>query len=251
MAAAEIYTMLRDYPGKVTVKIGSLAASAASVIAMAGDKVLMSPVSLLMIHDPMMIAMGNEKDLMKAINTLRSVKASIVNAYEDKTGLSADEIGEMMSNETWHDAKEAVEKGFADKVLYVKNRRSKDAESTVDTEGEPENVEAIKSEAREAWQAFYAKLKQQMFVNCDGSSNEDASVADEESGEATLEETDVESSETGVTGAVEEATTETTVAKTQFPPTDEPKLPVIGMDGKTPDGAMPYEILKDKLEWLR
>lgn len=251
MAAAEIYTMLRDYPGKVTVKIGSLAASAASVIAMAGDKVLMSPVSLLMIHDPMMLAMGNESDLMKAINTLRSVKASIVNAYEDKTGLSADEIGEMMTNETWLDAKEAVEKGFADKVLYVKNRRSKDVEPETDTEGEPENVEAIKAEAREAWKAFYAKLKHQMFVNFAGSPDEDASVTDEESVETIPAETDVESSETGVNETVEDAAAGIPVEDTKTPTAEEPKPPVIGMDGKTEDGSVPYEILKDKLEWLK
>ena len=156
-----------------------------------------------------------------------------------------------MTNETWLDAKEAVEKGFADKVLYVKNRRSKDAEPETDAEGEPENVEAIKAEAREAWKAFYAKLKHQMFVNFAGSPDEDASLTDEESVESAPAETDVESSETGVTETVEEAAAENPMADTKAPTAEEPRPPVIGMDGRTPDGSVPYEILKDKLEWLK
>ena len=80
-AAAEIYTMIRDYPHRVTVKIASIAASAASVIAMAGNTVQMSPTALLFVHDPSTIAMGNAKDMEKAIATLNEVKESIINAY--------------------------------------------------------------------------------------------------------------------------------------------------------------------------
>ena len=100
-AAAEIYTMLRDYPGSVTVKIDAIAASAASVIAMAGNKVLMSPVAMLMIHDPSTIAMGNTKDMEKASATLNEVKESIINAYTAKSGLSHNRISRLMENETW------------------------------------------------------------------------------------------------------------------------------------------------------
>ena len=117
-AAAEIYTMLRDYPGAVTVKIDAIAASAASVIAMAGSKVLMSPVAMLMIHDPSTIAMGNTKDMEKAIATLNEVKESIINAYAAKSGLSHNRISKLMENETWMNAKKAVELGFADEILF-------------------------------------------------------------------------------------------------------------------------------------
>ena len=117
-AAAEIYTMLRDYPGSVTVKIDAIAASAASVIAMAGSKVLMSPVAMLMIHDPSTIAMGNTKDMEKAIATLNEVKESIINAYAAKSGLSHNRISKLMENETWMNAKKAVELGFADEILF-------------------------------------------------------------------------------------------------------------------------------------
>lgn len=99
-AAAEIYTMLRDYKGSITVKIDAIAASAASVVAMAGDTVQMSPVAMLMIHDPSTVAMGNTKDMEKAIEVLTEVKESIINAYAAKSGLSHARIANLMSNET-------------------------------------------------------------------------------------------------------------------------------------------------------
>lgn len=117
-AASEIYTMLRDYKGKITVKIDAIAASAASVVAMAGDTVLMSPSSLLMIHDPSTIAMGNTEDMEHAITVLNEVKEAIINAYADKTGLRRNKIAELMTNETWMNAKKAVELGFADDILF-------------------------------------------------------------------------------------------------------------------------------------
>ena len=118
-AAAEIYTMIRDYPGSVTVRIASIAASAASVVAMAGNLVQMSPTALLMIHDPSTIAMGNAKDMEKAITTLNEVKESIINAYAAKTGLSRNRISKLMSDETWLNAKKALELGFADEILFA------------------------------------------------------------------------------------------------------------------------------------
>ena len=117
VAAAQIYNMLMDYKGSVTVKIDGIAASAASVIAMAGNKVLMSPVSMLMIHNPMTVAMGNTEDMQKAIEMLDSVKESIINAYEIKTSLSRAKLSHLMDAETWMDANKAVELGFADEIM--------------------------------------------------------------------------------------------------------------------------------------
>lgn len=117
VAAAQIYNMLREYEGNVTVKIDGIAASAASVIAMAGDKVLMSPVSMMMIHNPMTIAFGDSGEMQKAIDMLKSVKDSIINAYEIKTGLSRTKLAHLMDAETWMDAGKAVELGFADKII--------------------------------------------------------------------------------------------------------------------------------------
>lgn len=119
VAGSQIYTALKEHNGQVTVKIDGIAASAASVIAMAGDFVYMSPTSLLMIHDPMTIAMGNENDMEQAINILRECKESIINAYALKTGISRAKVSRLMSDETWMNAKKAVELGFADKILYT------------------------------------------------------------------------------------------------------------------------------------
>ena len=117
VAAAQIYNMLMDYKGNVTVKIDGIAASAASVIAMAGNKGLMSPVSMLMIHNPMTVAMGDSAEMQKAIEMLSEVKESIMNAYEIKTGMSRAKISHLMDAETWMNANKAVELGFADDIL--------------------------------------------------------------------------------------------------------------------------------------
>ena len=118
VAAAQIYNMLMDYKGNVTVKIDGIAASAASVIAMAGTKVLVSPVSMLMIHNPMTAAFGNSDEMQRAIEMLGSVKDSIINAYEIKTGLSRAKLSHLMDAETWMDANKAVELGFADEIMH-------------------------------------------------------------------------------------------------------------------------------------
>lgn len=117
IAASQIYTALMDYPGNVTVKIDGLAASAASVIAMAGTQVLMSPTSLLMVHDPSTLAFGDRNDMKAAIKMLDEVKESIINAYQIKTNLPRDEISRLMEAETWMNANKAIELGFADGML--------------------------------------------------------------------------------------------------------------------------------------
>ncbi len=117
-AAAQIYNMLMDYSGNVTVKIDGLAASAASVIAMAGTTVLMSPVAMMMIHNPATIAIGDAGEMRKAIDMLSEVKESIMNAYEIKTNLSRARISHLMDAESWFNATKAVELGFADGILF-------------------------------------------------------------------------------------------------------------------------------------
>lgn len=118
VAAAQIYNMLMDYKGNVTVKIDGIAASAASVIAMAGTKTLVSPTSLLMIHNPFTFAQGDADELQKAIEMLGEVKESIINAYELKTGLSRAKLSHLMDDETWLNANKAVELGFADEIMF-------------------------------------------------------------------------------------------------------------------------------------
>ena len=117
IAASQIYTMLMDYKDDVTVKIDGIAASAASVMAMAGTKVLMAPTALMMIHNPMTGAYGNHTDMEKAIEMLDEVKESILNAYEIKTSLSRAKLSHLMDSETWMNANKAIELGFADDIL--------------------------------------------------------------------------------------------------------------------------------------
>lgn len=117
VAAAQIYNMLIDYPGEVTVNIDGIAASAASVIAMAASTVAMSPVSMLMIHNPATMAVGDKDELARAMSMLDSVKDSILNAYQEKTNLSRAKLSKLMDAETWMDARAAIDMGFADELL--------------------------------------------------------------------------------------------------------------------------------------
>lgn len=117
-AASSIYSMIKEYKGKVTVKITGIAASAASVVAMAGDKVLINPTGYMMIHNPSMVAIGEKADMEIAAKALDEIKEGIINAYAKKTGKERDEISKMMDNETWMSAQTAIEMRFADGVLY-------------------------------------------------------------------------------------------------------------------------------------
>lgn len=244
-AAAEIYTMIRDYPGSVTVRIASIAASAASVVAMAGNLVQISPTGLLMIHDPSTIAMGNAKDMEKAIMTLNEVKESIINAYAFKTGLSRNRISKLMSDETWLNAKKAVELGFADEILFEDQPKEPDeeepAEEKPDKEdgGDEEKEEQKKpfklTEAEAVWQ-FSTRIMGQTILNRLGVSDE-----------AAIPKADAQAQEPSEAGLTEEPS----VSDKQEDVSDKSAVPVIGMDGKTEDGSMPYEILKDRLEWMK
>ena len=243
-AAAEIYTMLRDYPGNVTVRIASIAASAASVVAMAGNLVQMSPTALIMIHDPSTIAMGNAKDMEKAITTLNEVKESIINAYAYKTGLTRNRISKLMSDETWLNAKKAVELGFADEILFENKPKPEEEpeepeeENPDKEEGGDEGKEGGEEEKKKPFQLgnamwqFSSRLMGETILNRLGAECKPQGEEPEpEAGDPAPEP-----AKAGVTDS---------------PVEDKPKAPVIGMDGKTEDGAMPYEILKDKLEWLK
>lgn len=215
-AAAEIYTMLKDYKGSITVKIDAIAASAASVVAMAGDVVQMSPVAMLMIHDPSTVAMGNTKDMEKAIEVLNEVKESIINAYASKSGLSHARIANLMSNETWMNAKKAVELGFADEVLFeAKQKASEEPEQTPDEEpGEGEEKQSIQKDA--AGHLFSSRQMDLIVLNRLG------------------------------------VKPDTPAAQTE-PPSDPPAEagPVLDMDGKTEEGDYSYNVLMKQLECMK
>lgn len=168
VAAAQIYNMLMDYKGNVTIKIDGIAASAASVIAMAGTKVLMSPVSMLMIHNPMTVAMGDAGEMEKAIEMLGSVKDSIINAYEIKTGLSRAKISHLMDAETWMDANKAVELGFADDILsrpsaaVPTQEHPEEDEDEDDPDGQEEKPKAMLFSRKQVNTTLMNKLQHRM-----------------------------------------------------------------------------------------
>lgn len=222
-AAAEIYTMLKDYKGSITVKIDAIAASAASVVAMAGDTVQMSPVAMLMIHDPSTVAMGNTKDMEKAIEVLNEVKESIINAYASKSGLSHARIANLMSNETWMNAKKAVELGFADEILFSKKEDEPDSdpanpdkpEKTPDEEpGEGEEKKPFQQDT--AGHLFSSRQMDLIVLNRLG------------------------------------VKPDTPAAQTE-PPSDFPAEagPVLDMDGKTEEGDYSYNVLMKQLECMK
>ena len=222
-AAAEIYTMLKDYKGSITVKIDAIAASAASVVAMAGDTVQMSPVAMLMIHDPSTVAMGNTKDMEKAIEVLNEVKESIINAYAAKSGLTHARIANLMSNETWMNAKKAVELGFADEILFSKKEDDPDSdpadpdkpEKTPDEEpGEGEEKKPFQKDT--AGHLFSSRQMDLIVLNRLG------------------------------------VKPDTPAAQTE-PPSDPPSEagPVLDMDGKTEEGDYSYNVLMKQLECMK
>ncbi|HQE10837.1 MAG TPA: Clp protease ClpP [Bacillota bacterium] len=118
-AAAGIYNALMEHQGRVTVKIDGKVLSAATIIAMAGDEVLMSPAAVMMVHNPWVHVAGDADSLRHMAGVLDEIKEAIINAYEIKTGLTRDELERLMDEETWMSARKAVELGFADGLLYT------------------------------------------------------------------------------------------------------------------------------------
>jgi len=116
---SEIYSMLKSHKGHVTVKIIGVCASAASMVAMAGDTVEMSPTGLLMIHNAMGWTFGNTQEHEKQIKSLEEANDSIAKAYKNKTGLPLSEIRELMKAETWFSCDKAIEYGFVDKEMFL------------------------------------------------------------------------------------------------------------------------------------
>lgn len=116
--ASEIFTALKDYKGQVTAKIVGFAGSCASWIAMAADKVKISPMGFIMIHNASSVAMGDNREMDSAGNMLKTVDEAIRNAYKEKTGLSDEELKDLMDNETWFNSSKALEKNFADEILF-------------------------------------------------------------------------------------------------------------------------------------
>lgn len=163
VAAAQIYNMLTQYKGNITVKIDGIAASAASVIAMAGNTVLMSPVSMMMIHNPATFAFGDHAEMQKAIDMLAEVKESIINAYVIKTGLTRAKLSHLMDAETWMDANKAIELGFADDIIT--RAETKPNTEDPDEEDEDESIEEEEKKVPANSMLFSRKAVNNALIN--------------------------------------------------------------------------------------
>lgn len=194
-AGVSIYNSLKDYKGNVTVKVNGLAASIASVIAMAGDTIIMAPGSMMMVHSPWTFAAGNSDELKKTAGVLDSIEASLVPIYSSRTGMSEEEVIALLKAETWMTPQEAVEKGFADKAEESKSQGYSDA---------IKNVLAGKvSYSMEATAKSIESLKAKLLA----SEEEEPEVSQEKESEEKAGETQVKNEETE---KKEEKTTETT-----------------------------------------
>jgi len=145
-AAVRMYDDIRAYPGKVTITVSGTAASAATVLAMAADRLEMTPGSLWYVHDPSTIAWGNERDLGEAVNLLSACKESILNIYDRVCVQSREELATMMTAATWMDARQALADGFIDGI--AEDMKSGAPDNTL----QPHTVNRIDAEAKvQAW----------------------------------------------------------------------------------------------------
>lgn len=149
----EIYNYLKSLKNKVVVEVTSIAASAASIIAMGADEIRMSNGSQLMIHEASTFAVGTKSEMQKTLNALKSMDNSIVDIYHEKTGLDKTEILQLMEEETWFTSEEAVKYKFADNVITTKggdsvgkHTKNDIAKRIVAMLNEEEEVEEVETE---------------------------------------------------------------------------------------------------------
>ena len=144
-AGSEIYTALKEYQGQVTAKITGQACSAASWIALAADRVEMSPTAQMMIHRASTMSIGNSDDLASDLNALNSLDKSFVDLYSQRTGLDAQEVYRLMCNTTWMNAKEAVDKGFADEIMFQNDKKTALVNADGSLSVKPDTINKIKN----------------------------------------------------------------------------------------------------------
>jgi len=153
-----IYNLIKQYAGDVTVYVDGLAASAASVIAMAGDKIVMADNALMMIHDPWAMSMGSADEMRQAASLLDKIKDSIVGTYATRTGMGAEEISAMMVAETWMNATEAKELGFATDSVDGGQSVSNLAKPWIRNAPKPEQIPE-NAQAQTAWRIALEKRR--------------------------------------------------------------------------------------------
>lgn len=161
----EMYNLIKSYPGKVTVRVTALAASAASVFAMGADKVIMCKGSMMMIHEATSVAWGNKQVFKKEIEALEKIDGRLIDVYEQKTGIDRGEIERMIAEETWLDAKEAVEKGFADEYELEEDEIQKNQSDVTFAMSEKEVVVIVREEFEKRKEEAKEDTKRKSFLN--------------------------------------------------------------------------------------
>ena len=161
----EMYNLIKSYPGKVTVRVTALAASAASVFAMGADKVIMCKGSMMMIHEATSVAWGNKQVFKKEIEALEKIDGRLIDVYEQKTGIDRGEIEHMIAEETWLDAKEAVEKGFADEYELEEDEIQKNQSDVTFAMSEKEVVAIVREEFEKRKEEAKEDTKRKSFLN--------------------------------------------------------------------------------------
>lgn len=217
-AGMQIYNMLKDRSGKVKVIVDALAASAASVIAMAGDEVIMETGSMMMIHKSSIFAAGNEDDMLSTIELLRGVDESMIKIYSARTGKSEDEIRSLLTNDFWMTADEAVEMGFADEAIAGKSRLADMVESALGY------TQEVQSAAMQPVLSLQAKLKVKAEKKVEEANATDTTPPVDEAAEQAVEtEPPVEAEPAK---EVEEAKDETEAQEVTEPVAEQTKQPV-------------------------
>lgn len=145
------YNYLKSLDNHITVEVTALAASAASIIAMAGDEIVMCTGSQLMIHEASTITWGNKSDHYKTINALESVDSSLISIYVEKTDIERDVVTDWLSGETWFTAEEAIEHGLADRMREVSEVEQEETNNQVDKL----NIEDIVAKVKASLEAEY------------------------------------------------------------------------------------------------
>lgn len=212
-AGMQIYNMLKDRDGGVIVIVDALAASAASFIAMAGDKIIMNTGSMMMVHKASTIAWGNEDEMLQIVEMLRKTDDNIVSVYAARTGKSAEEIKQLLADETWMTADEAVEMGFADEATAGKTKLSNAVKNALGF------TQAVQNAALQPVMSIKNKLKNESKAD-DPIEAEEVKV-DEEVEPETPEEVVTEPAETPTEG--EKPVEETPPEEVTEPPVEEIK----------------------------
>lgn len=204
-AGVAIYNMLNEHQGEVTVKVDGIAASIASLIAMAGDKIVMLPGSMMMVHNPWTFAAGNADDLEQVVESLKKCGESMVPIYVARTGQTEEKIKELLKAETWLTGEDAVELGFADEAVKAKASMSDSIK----------NALSFASDVQSAVMqpVMSMKARKEEATNDADEPEKPAEVTTEESETESTETEEVETETTEVTEPVEAEIKESVEAK--------------------------------------